>query len=187
MRSGLASPSFQTSGMMRNVRIPILIVAAFLLMSFVSAPAADPVKPPVKPNILIILADDVGFSDLACYGGEIRTPNLDALAGGGLRFTQFYNCSRCCPSRASLLTGLYPHQTGVGFMTTDDGDANSPAIAARSTTVASPSPRFSRRRAIVPPPLANGMWPITNRQPLAASMTSTAFSVAMPSIPGNRA
>src|SRR5215470_7078930 len=69
-----------------------------------------------RPNILIILADDLGFSDLGCYGGEIRTPNLDALAAGGLRFTQFYNCARCCPSRASILTGLYPHQAGVGHM-----------------------------------------------------------------------
>jgi arylsulfatase A-like enzyme len=70
-----------------------------------------------KPNIMIILADDLGWSDLGCYGGEIRTPHLDSLAKGGLRFTQFYNSSRCCPSRASLLTGLYPHQAGVGLMT----------------------------------------------------------------------
>ena len=74
---------------------------------------------PAKPNILIILADDLGWSDLGCYGGEIRTPNLDSLAAYGLRFTQFYNCTRCCPSRASLLTGLYPHQAGVGLMTSD--------------------------------------------------------------------
>lgn len=72
-----------------------------------------------KPNIIVIMADDLGFSDLGCYGGEISTPNLDNLAEGGLRFTQFYNTSRCCPSRASLLTGLYPHQAGVGRMTTD--------------------------------------------------------------------
>ena len=74
-----------------------------------------------RPNILIILADDLGYSDLGCYGGEIRTPNLDALAASGVRFTQFYNCSRCCPSRASLLTGLYPHQAGIGDMTGDQG------------------------------------------------------------------
>jgi arylsulfatase len=67
-----------------------------------------------RPNVLIILADDLGFSDLGCYGGEIRTPNLDRLAADGLRFTQAYNSSRCCPSRASLLTGLYPHQAGIG-------------------------------------------------------------------------
>src|SRR5882724_12061251 len=75
------------------------------------------------PNILLILADDLGYSDLGCYGGEIRTPNLDALAAGGLRYTQFYNCTRCCPSRASLLTGLYPHQAGVGDMTGDQNQA----------------------------------------------------------------
>src|SRR5512143_1708159 len=75
----------------------------------------------VKPNIMLILADDLGWSDLGCYGGEIRTPNLDVLAKGGLRFTQFYNTARCCPTRASLLTGLYPHQAGVGAMSNDRG------------------------------------------------------------------
>jgi len=69
-----------------------------------------------RPNIVIILADDMGYSDLGCYGSEIRTPNIDSLARNGVRFTQFYNTARCCPTRASLLTGLYPHQTGVGHM-----------------------------------------------------------------------
>ena len=69
-----------------------------------------------RPNILLILADDMGYSDLGCYGSEIRTPNLDGLAASGLRFSQMYNSARCCPSRASLLTGLNPHQTGVGHM-----------------------------------------------------------------------
>ena len=72
---------------------------------------------PAKPNILLILADDVGFSDLGCYGGEIQTPNLDALAADGLRFTQFYNTARCTPSRASILTGLHPLQAGFRNMT----------------------------------------------------------------------
>ncbi len=76
---------------------------------------------PVRPNIICILSDDMGFSDLGCYGGEIQTPNLDALGTGGVRFTQFYNTARCCPTRASLLTGLYPHQAGVGHMTNDNG------------------------------------------------------------------
>jgi len=70
-----------------------------------------------KPNIVVIMADDMGFSDLGCYGSEIQTPNLDKLANNGLKYTQFYNTSRCCPTRASLLTGLYPHQTGLGWMT----------------------------------------------------------------------
>ena len=77
--------------------------------------------PPGRPNIVLILADDMGYSDIGCYGGEIRTPNLDRLAAGGLRFTQFYNTARCCPTRASLLTGLYPHQAGVGHMMEDKG------------------------------------------------------------------
>lgn len=74
-----------------------------------------------KPNIILILNDDMGYSDLGCYGGEVQTPNLDSLAKNGLRFTQFYNTARCCPSRASLLTGLHPHQADVGHMMHDDG------------------------------------------------------------------
>ena len=67
---------------------------------------------PERPNILVILADDLGFSDLGCYGGEIATPNLDSLAAGGLRYTQFYNTARCWPTRAALLTGYYAQQVG---------------------------------------------------------------------------
>ena len=65
---------------------------------------------PVRPNVLIILADDLGFSDLGCYGSDIATPNLDRLAAKGLRFTQFYNTARCWPTRSALLTGYYPQQ-----------------------------------------------------------------------------
>jgi arylsulfatase len=78
-------------------------------------------SPNPRPNIILILADDLGFSDLGCYGSEIPTPNLDALAAGGLRFTQFYNTPRCCPSRAALMTGLYPQEAGVGGMMEDRG------------------------------------------------------------------
>jgi len=67
------------------------------------------------------MADDMGFSDIGCYGGEIDTPNINRLAANGLRFTQFYNTARCCPTRASLLTGLYSHQTGIGHMTDNKG------------------------------------------------------------------
>ena len=74
---------------------------------------------PVKPNIVVIMADDLGFSDLGCYGGEVDTPVLNGLAENGLRFNAFYNTSRCCPSRAALLTGQYPHQAGIGQMTMD--------------------------------------------------------------------
>ncbi|MFM7411898.1 MAG: sulfatase-like hydrolase/transferase, partial [Planctomycetota bacterium] len=82
------------------------------------APAGEPAAPP-RPNIVVILVDDMGFSDLGCYGGEIPTPHLDALAAGGLRFSQCYNTARCCPTRASLLTGLYSHRAGIGHMIED--------------------------------------------------------------------
>ncbi len=94
------------------------VLLAFLLLTAGGFLSLIPpsTKPSAKPNIIIILADDMGYSDIGCFGSEINTPNLDALAGGGLRMTQFYNASRCCPTRASLLTGLYPHQAGVGEM-----------------------------------------------------------------------
>ena len=73
-----------------------------------------------KPNIVLILADDMGFSDIGCYGGEVQTPAIDQLAKEGVRYKQFYNAARCCPTRASLLTGLYPHQAGMGWMAAAD-------------------------------------------------------------------
>jgi arylsulfatase len=97
-----------------------LLVMALAALTAAPASAADAPGSAKKPNVLLILADDLGYSDLGCYGGEIRTPNLDRLAADCLRFTQVYNCARCCPSRASLLTGLYPHQAGVGHMNTDE-------------------------------------------------------------------
>jgi len=74
-----------------------------------------------RPNIIIIMSDDMGYSDIGCYGSEVETPNLDGLAANGLRFTQFYNTARCCPTRACLTTGLYPHMAGVGHMMGDGG------------------------------------------------------------------
>lgn len=93
------------------------LVAAVLLASVLPsmASAQD------KPNIILMMADDMGFSDLGCYGGEIETPNLDQMANSGIRFTQFYNTARCCPTRAALLTGLYQHQAGIGHMVADYG------------------------------------------------------------------
>lgn len=73
-----------------------------------------------KPNIIVILADDMGYSDLGCYGGEVETPNLNNLAASGLRYRQFYNSARSCPSRAALMTGLYPQQAGMGWMAAAD-------------------------------------------------------------------
>ena len=92
--------------------------AAVAVLVAVLPPAASAAPP--RPNVLLILADDLGFSDIGCFGSEIHTPNIDALAADGLKFTRFYNGSRCCPSRASLLTGLYAQQTGVGLMTGND-------------------------------------------------------------------
>jgi len=101
----------------------------FGLIAFGAAAVVGAVEPPApssgtsetdeppRPNIVVILADDMGYSDLGCYGGEIRTPNIDGLAEGGLRFRRFYNNARCCPTRASLLTGLYSHRAGFGRMT----------------------------------------------------------------------
>src|ERR1041385_6200630 len=83
---------------------PVLFALALLAAATISQAASS------KPNIFIIVADDMGFSDPGCYGGEVHTPNLDALAQGGLRFTQFYNTARCWPSRAALLTGYYAQQ-----------------------------------------------------------------------------
>jgi arylsulfatase len=95
----------------------MLAAAASLLQPLPASAAAPP-----RPNIVVLLVDDMGFSDIGCYGSEIPTPNLDKLAANGLRFTQFYNTGRCCPTRASILTGLYPHQAGVGHMTEDGGE-----------------------------------------------------------------
>src|SRR5688500_20162131 len=94
---------------------PLACLVALLVFAIGSESRAA--APKDRPNILVILADDLGVSDIGCYGSEIDTPNLDRLAANGLRFTQFYNTSRCCPTRASLLTGVYPHQAGVGHMT----------------------------------------------------------------------
>ena len=98
--------------MIRHILLSLLCLASGLWA---------PVSAAQQPNIILIMSDDMGFSDIGCYGGEINTPNLDKLAGNGLRFTQFYNTGRCCPTRGSLLTGLYPHQAGIGHMTGDYG------------------------------------------------------------------
>jgi len=105
-----------------------------LLLSPLSVSGAEPRK---QPNIVLIMSDDMGYSDIGCYGGDARTPNLDSLASGGVRFTQFYNTARCCPTRASLLTGLYPHQAGMGHMTNDRGhDGYRGTLNRQSVTIA---------------------------------------------------
>lgn len=96
--------------MIRNIT-PIVAVGVFV------APITALSQTAKKPNIILIMADDMGYSDIGCYGGEIETPNIDILANQGIRYTQFYNAARSCPTRASLMTGLYPHQAGMGWMT----------------------------------------------------------------------
>jgi arylsulfatase len=85
----------------------------FLLYGFATVSAVPASE---RPNLIVVLVDDMGFSDIGCYGGEVPTPNLDRLAARGVRFTQFYNAARCSPTRASLMTGLYPHQAGMGWL-----------------------------------------------------------------------
>lgn len=100
-------------------RIKRAVLTALISGAAVGAPinATAPPRKTDRPNIILILADDLGYSDLGCFGSEIKTPVLDRLAEEGVRFTQFYNSARCCPTRASLLTGLYTHQAGMGAMT----------------------------------------------------------------------
>lgn len=99
----------------KNIYLAVLPALPWILTNCCQAQTTDN-----RPNIILILADDMGYSDIGCYGGEIQTPNLDKLASAGLRYRQFYNGARSCPTRASLLTGLYAHQAGMGWMTTAD-------------------------------------------------------------------
>ena len=138
----------------------VLLAAAVVLVAVGGGrvKAAD-----APPSIVVILADDVGYSDIGCFGGEIRTPNLDRLAANGLRFTQFYNTARCCPTRASLLTGLYPHQAGVGHMMEDRGhDGYRGNLNRRCATIA------EVLRPAGYATLAVGKWHVTPNRPNAA-------------------
>lgn len=98
------------------VRVCLGVLGLSFLAGFAAAASNG-----AKPNIIVILVDDMGWSDIGSYGSEIETPHLDSLARGGVRFSQFYNAARCCPTRASLLTGLYQHQAGIGHMVANDG------------------------------------------------------------------
>ncbi|NBR48446.1 arylsulfatase, partial [bacterium] len=93
----------------------ISILTSLLLSPLALLHAAEPAKPATKPNILIILADDMGYSDIGCCGGEIHTPNIDRLAAGGLKFAEMYNTAKCFPTRAALLTGAYYQRTNADF------------------------------------------------------------------------
>ncbi len=114
--------------------IPMFVIIILWLGCQSEAEKSSTMPP---PNIVLIMADDMGYSDIGCYGGEIRTPHLDKLAAHGLRFTQFYNTARCCPTRASLLTGLYPQQAGIGHMVNDRGTpAFKGDLSKRAVTIA---------------------------------------------------
>ncbi|MFK7814004.1 MAG: arylsulfatase [Maribacter sp.] len=110
----------------------LMILSILMAMIFLSC--EEQVHKVTRPNIILIMSDDMGYSDIGCYGGLINTPVLDGLAENGLRYTQFYNTGRCCPSRAALLTGIYQHQAGIGHMVdthgTDiyDGDLSKNAV-----------------------------------------------------------
>ena len=95
----------------------IFAIRPLVFLTLATSPLCGPaVAASPRPNIVVILVDDMGFSDIGCYGSEIPTPNLDKLAGEGVRFTQFYNTPRCSPTRAALLTGLYSQQAGMGWL-----------------------------------------------------------------------
>src|SRR6478752_337322 len=102
----------------QRFRLAVLVAAAAVaaVMARSAFRAVSAAQPDPRPNVIVILVDDMGWSDIGPYGSEIPTPNLDALAAGGVRFTQFYATPRCSPTRASLLTGLYPHQAGMGHL-----------------------------------------------------------------------
>ena len=93
-----------------NFRLKTFLAAGMVCAGIISQAAET------RPNIVLILADDLGYSDVGCFGSDISTPNIDRLAQTGVRLTQFYNQARCCPTRAALLTGKYPHQVGIGDM-----------------------------------------------------------------------
>lgn len=101
------------------IKSNLIILILSVLIAFTSC--KNEKQQSARPNIILIMSDDMGYSDIGCYGGVINTPVLDGLAKNGLRFTRFYNAGRCCPTRASLLTGLYPHQAGIGHMIGDRG------------------------------------------------------------------
>ena len=158
----------------------IAMLAAVILMSDSVEGAGG------RPNIVVVLSDDMGFSDLGCYGGEVGTPVLDGLAAKGVRFTQFYNGARCCPTRASLLTGLYPHQAGVGHMTDDRGhDGYRGELGRRCVTIAE-ALRSATSSALVvviaafaPPPVRSvSASAVTTPLPLSPDLTAAVIRAA---------
>lgn len=165
---------------MRRDRRDFLKYGALLSVAFQTPSAFAKISRPTvggkRPNIILILADDMGYSDVGCYGSEIPTPNLDRLAGAGVRFTQFYNSPRCCPSRASLLTGLYSHQAHMGMMVDDherypypayDGDLDKGSVtiaevlkAAGYSTMMSGKWHLTPHTKTTSPDVDRSNWPV---------------------------
>lgn len=104
------------TGTLKTRTTLVLVLGVFLILSFVLFTSYKTIPIDTRPNIIYIMVDDMGYSDLGCYGGEVNTPNIDQLAANGIKLKKFYNNSRCCPTRASLLTGQYPHTVGMGGM-----------------------------------------------------------------------
>lgn len=125
-----------------------------------------------RPDIVLVLADDMGFSDIGCYGGEVATPNLDRLAASGARLTQFYNTARCSPSRASLMTGLHPHQTGIGILNYDDAPDGYPGTLNDSCVTIAEALKPAGYRSYL-----SGKWHMSSeiREPAAAWPTRRGF------------
>src|SRR5262245_16018675 len=130
-----------------------------------SAAAMAAATPRKRPNILLLLADDLGYSDVGCYGGEIETPNIDRLASRGVRFTQLYNSARCCPSRAALLTGQHPHKVGMGNMVGGQAREGYPGYTGRVSETARFLPAVLRDSGYTT--LMSGKWHLGEPGPVA--------------------
>ncbi|OOQ57951.1 arylsulfatase [Mucilaginibacter pedocola] len=155
---------------MRKVFAALLPAVVLISGSFTTI-KPKPVKAKAqRPNIVVILADDLGFSDIGCYGGEIHTPNIDYLAKNGLRYRQFYNTSRCCPSRASLLTGLYNHRAGIGEMTdAEDAPGYKGHLAENTVTLAEVLKSAGYQTGMV------GKWHVSNTTVQSTPQTQQAW------------
>lgn len=137
--------------------LTLFLIGSIGILSAFTYTAKSKKKVEKRPNIIVILADDLGFSDIGCYGGEIKTPNIDYLASQGVRFRNFYNTSRCCPTRAALLTGLYNHNAGIGEMTTDRNiEGYRGAITKNTVTLAEVLKDAGYRTAM------SGKWHVSN-------------------------
>lgn len=134
---------------------------------------------PLQPNIVLIMCDDMGFSDLGCYGSEIHTPNIDKLARYGVRFSQFKNTGRNCPSRASLMTGRYQHEVGMGWMA--EVDEHRPGYRGQISRDYPTIAEVLMPVATIPTCPANGMLPLSevSMHPMAAIPCSAVSSATM--------